>query len=85
MVRVGFTPHNSKVKSCLKFTELDINASQACYRYKSVHPDVPDGLDCDLAEPRHSQTGVIQLVLLGCLDPENRKHLNFEIYVGSRG
>ena len=23
-------PHNSKVKSHLKFTELDINASQAC-------------------------------------------------------
>ena len=25
-----FTPHNSKVKSHLKFTELGINASQAC-------------------------------------------------------
>ena len=24
------TPHNSKVKSHLKVTELDINASQAC-------------------------------------------------------
>ena len=35
-----------------------------------MHPDVPDGMDCDLAEPRHFQTGVIQLVLLGCLDPE---------------
>ena len=28
--KVDFTPHNSKVKSHLKFTELDINASQAC-------------------------------------------------------
>ena len=27
---VDFTPHISKVKSHLKFTELDINASQAC-------------------------------------------------------
>ena len=25
------SPHNSKVKSHLKFTELDINASQACH------------------------------------------------------
>ena len=31
--KVDFTPHNSKVKSHLKFTELDINASQACYLY----------------------------------------------------
>ena len=28
--KVDFTPHNSKVKGHLKFTELDINASQAC-------------------------------------------------------
>ena len=28
MFKVDFTPHNSKVKSHLKFTELDINASQ---------------------------------------------------------
>ena len=29
--KVDFTPHNSKDKSHLKFTELDINASQACF------------------------------------------------------
>ena len=29
-IKVDFTPHNSKVKSHLKFTELDINASPAC-------------------------------------------------------
>ena len=28
-------PHCSKVKSHLKFTELDINASQACYAFVS--------------------------------------------------
>ena len=52
-----------------------------------MHPDVPDVLDCDLAEPRHSETGVIQLVLLGCLDPEDSAvfNLNFEIFVDSRG
>ena len=60
---------------------------EAYLGYKSVHPDVPDVLDCDLAEPRHSETGVIQLVLLGCLDPEDSAvfNLNFEIYVESRG
>ena len=29
------SPHNSKVKSHLKFTELDINASQACLKTKA--------------------------------------------------
>ena len=30
VVTLHLSPHNSKVKSHLKFTELDINASQAC-------------------------------------------------------
>ena len=37
--------------------------------HESVHPDVPDVLDCDPTEPSHALAGVIQLVLLGCLDP----------------
>ena len=35
--KVDFTPHNSKVKSHLKFTELDINASQACLPLAKVN------------------------------------------------
>ena len=31
VVTLHLSPHNSKVKSHLKFTELDINASQACH------------------------------------------------------
>ena len=56
---------------------------EAYLGYESVHPDVPNVLDCDLAEPRHSKTGVIQLVLLGCLDPEDSAvlNLNFEIHI----
>ena len=30
-LKIDFTPHNSKVKGHLKFSELDINASQACF------------------------------------------------------
>ena len=52
-------PHNSKVKSHLKFTELDINARQACtiYFLKILHvhldgvveaADEPEGLACGL-------------------------------------
>ena len=34
-------PHNSKVKSHLKFTELDINASQACNNYFCSQSPIP--------------------------------------------
>ena len=35
-MKVDFTTHNSKVESHLKFTELDINASQACMSLHAV-------------------------------------------------
>ena len=54
------TPHCSKVKSHLKFTELDINASQACSELYlmlvtglAVVTDVQGVVQRDLVAVRH--------------------------------